>query len=410
MPTDLPGEGYTSHNRARLLRGGQPYFDTLLQCIAGARETIHLQVYIFEKDETGNRVWEALVAAAARGVQVFVLLDGYGSQHVPAHMIQQFKAAGGRFRWFEPLLRARNFYFGRRLHHKVAVFDAQAALVGGVNISNRYNDLPHYHAWLDWAVFTEGEAAYELYGICLDLYNKAGWGKKKFRRYHPPRQLLAVEESIPVRIRREDWVRSRNEISASYLKVLAAARREVILLSSYFLPGPQMRRALTRAAARGVVIKVIAAGKSDVAIAKQAERYLYRWLLQSNVLLYEYQASVLHGKISTADGIWTTVGSYNINFISAFASIELNLELLDSDFAEGLRGQLQEVIEKDCIPITTETWLAKDNLWKKMIQRISYETVRLLFFLFTFYFRQQKQQRRRAKAEGHKNDGARQAP
>ncbi|GAO41260.1 phospholipase D-like domain-containing protein [Flavihumibacter petaseus] len=390
MTSPLSSEGYTRHNSVRLLRGGQPYFDAMLELINAAASTIHLQVYIFEKDETGRRIVDALLNAASRKVAVYLLLDAYGSQQFSRQWVAEVKAAGIHFRWFEPLLRASHFYFGRRLHHKVMVVDGDKALVGGVNISNRYNDLPENHAWLDWAVLTGGEAARQLNTICFNIFNKAGWGKKKNRNYRPaPVEGKAKGDQL-VRVRREDWVRSKSEISRSYLSMLASAEEEVVLLSSYFLPGPQMRRALARAAQRGVIVKVIAAGKSDVWLAKAAERYLYRWLLKNNIRLFEYQANILHGKISTADCRWTTVGSYNVNFISAFASIELNLEILDDQFAVSLKQQLDTVIAEDCVPITSENWLSREHLGQRIMQKLAYETVRLIFFVFTFYFRQGK--------------------
>src|ERR1700759_3986138 len=133
--------GYTHHNKVRLIHGGKEYFSTLLQLIDQARSTVHLQTYIFENDETGQLVSDALIRAASRKVQVFILLDGYASQDLPKHLLHKWKEAGIHFRWFWPLFRSRKFYLGRRLHHKVAVVDATWGMAGGVNISNRYNDI-----------------------------------------------------------------------------------------------------------------------------------------------------------------------------------------------------------------------------------------------------------------------------
>src|SRR6202000_3038217 len=160
--------GYTPHNKVRLIHGGKDYFSTLLQLIDEAQTIIHLQTYIFDGDETGREVSDALLRAAARKVQVFILLDGYASQHLPHHLIQEWKAAGIRFRWFWPLFKSRHFYLGRRLHHKVIVADAARGMAGGVNISDRYNDIGGQMAWLDRALLVEGEAALKLYIICRD--------------------------------------------------------------------------------------------------------------------------------------------------------------------------------------------------------------------------------------------------
>src|SRR3984957_5632488 len=141
--------GYTPHNKVRLVHGGADYFTTLVQLIDQAKIAIHLQTYIFDGDETGKRISAALLRAAARGIKIFILLDGYASQHLPREIIAEWKAAGIRFRWFWPLFKSRHFYLGRRMHHKVVVADASFGMAGGVNISDRYNDVGGQKAWLD---------------------------------------------------------------------------------------------------------------------------------------------------------------------------------------------------------------------------------------------------------------------
>jgi len=144
---------------------------------------------------------------------------------------------------------------------------------------------------------------------------------------------------------------------------------------------------LTDAARRGVNIKVVTAGMSDVRTAKFAERYLYRWLLRNKIELYEYQPNILHGKIAVCDSEWTTIGSYNINDISAYASIETNLNVRDTKFAKKTEAILNEIIEKDCLRITIETFSKSQNLLKRFIEWLSYQFVRMMLYLFTFYFK-----------------------
>src|SRR3984885_6614971 len=167
--------GYTNHNKVRLIHGGADYFNTLVQLIDKATNTIHLQTYIFDGDETGQQVSAALLRAAARKVQVFILLEGYASQHLSKEMIGEWKTAGIQFRWFWPLLKSRKFYLGRRMHHKVIVVDAARGMAGGVNISDRYNDIGGQKAWLDRALLVEGESALMLHLVCRDMWTKAYW-------------------------------------------------------------------------------------------------------------------------------------------------------------------------------------------------------------------------------------------
>ncbi|MBZ5859206.1 phospholipase D-like domain-containing protein [Flavihumibacter profundi] len=390
MSLNFPREGYTTHNQVKLIRGGKDYFDCLVELLRKASHSIHMQMYIFDDDETGRSVLVELLAAAKRGVTVFLLLDGYASQNFSRRKIEEIRASGIHFRWFEPFLRSRYYYFGRRLHHKIVVADGIESLVGGINIGNRYNDLHGRQAWLDWAVFTRGEAAGKLYYVCQVIWNKSGWGKKKWQRVFLVPQPANVKEECLVRVRREDWVRRKSEISASYLLMLKKAEKEVVIMSSYFLPGRQIRKNLDAAAKRGVSISVITAGKSDISMAKHAERYLYRWMLDRNIKIYEYQKNILHGKISCADGILTTVGSYNVNFLSAYASIELNLDILDAGFGKSVHQQLLGVMEQDSLPITDMEWQQHYNFLERFWQKTCYDTIRLMFYLFTFYFRQHK--------------------
>ena len=157
-------DAFTQHNQVSLIRSGKQYFDKLVQLIDDAKIIIHIQSYIFDDDETGNQVADALKNAAKRKVEVYLMADGYASQVMSQSFIDDMREAGIQFRFFEPLFKSKYFYFGRRMHHKIAVFDSKCALIGGVNIANRYNDLPGEPAWLDFALYTEGEIAKE---ICL---------------------------------------------------------------------------------------------------------------------------------------------------------------------------------------------------------------------------------------------------
>lgn len=379
--------GYSLHNSVRLVHGGSAYFSEMRRMIGEARETVHLQTYIYSDDATGREIAAALMEAARRGVEVFLLADGYASRGLPDAFIAQLKDAGVHFRYFAHVFRSRNYYFGRRLHHKVLVTDSCKALIGGLNISDRYNDLPGQPAWLDWAIQTEGEAAYEIHRICVGVW---------YRFTEEARRAIAAHKApvfdtglhCAVRVRRNDWVNRRNQVSRSYMEMCRSAGHEIIIMSSYFLPGRVMRRSLRQAVRRGVRVRLILAGKSDVEIAKQAERYMYRWLFRSGIEIHEYGRNVLHGKIAVRDGRWVTGGSYNVNNVSAYASIEMNLDVDDVTFGTAVRDTLQEIIDRDCIRVTESDYRTRYGVFHRLLQFASYEIFRLVFFLFTFYFRQ----------------------
>ncbi|HEX6913627.1 MAG TPA: phospholipase D-like domain-containing protein [Chitinophagaceae bacterium] len=378
---------YTANNTVQLIRGGKAYFDLLEELIGKARHTIHLQTYIYSEDETGQRITNALVSAVGRGVKVYLLVDGYASQGLSRSFIRDMKLAGIHFRWFEPVLKSRHFYFGRRLHHKVFVADAYTSLVGGINISNRYNDMEDVPAWLDWAVCCTGQVSAQLNRVCVRVWNRSDWNpQKRYVRDAVP-SAEWPDEQCHVRVRVNDWVRGRNQISRSYLEMLKNARSTVMIMSSYFLPGRAIKRNLMAAVRRGVKVKLIIAGRSDVAIAKQAERWMYAWLFRNGIEVYEYTRNVLHAKISTYDTKWVTVGSYNLNNISAFASIELNLDIMNGDFARTAEAALQRIIEEDCERVLPEQFTRKNHLLMQFWQWLCYQVIQVAFFVFTFYFK-----------------------
>lgn len=381
---------YTEHNKVELVRGGKKYFDLLVKMIDEAVYSIHLQVYIFNHDETGKLVANALERAAGRDVKIFMLVDGYASQSLQHEFIQQLRASGIRFRFFEPLLKSHNFYFGRRLHHKVIVTDASYCMVGGINIADRYNDVQGEDAWMDWGIFAEGEVAAELFNICEELWEKLDRGKKySFEHSRLPASLL--NEKCLIRVRRNDWVRKYNQVSGSYIEMFAKAQDQITIMSSYFLPGRVIRKRMERASRRGVKIRLVLTGYSDVPITKHAERYIYRWIFKNNIRLYEYQKNVLHGKLSTYDDKWVTAGSYNVNFISAYASIELNLDIADDEFAHTVNKAINKIIQKDCVEIMEKDYNSSYGFFSKIFNRISYDVIQFVFFLITFYYRPKKE-------------------
>jgi cardiolipin synthase len=380
-----------TENKIKLVRGGRDYFTTLLHMIGKAKSTIHFQTYIFEDDETGRSVADALIAAAQRNVIVYLLLDGYASQSLPAPFIKKLQEAGIHFRFFEPLVKSRHFYFGRRLHNKIVVIDTACTLVGGVNITNRYNDMPGQPAWLDFALYTEGPVSKEVAAICWK--NWKGFTRQSEQNPsendHPVFDFNKDETSL-VRVRVNDWVRNKLQISKTYQEMFKKSNSYIIILSSYALPGIIFRKSLEKAVKRGVVVKMIITGESDVMLVKNAERYWYDWLMRNNIAIYEYTKNVLHGKLSICDGEMMTIGSYNVNDLSAYASVELNMDVKDTAFITKAEKMMQKIMDEDCVLISRENLAITSNLFKRFVQWLSYTLIRLAFNVSTFYYRQQR--------------------
>jgi cardiolipin synthase A/B len=260
-----------------------------------------------------------------------------------------------------------------------------------MNIADRYNDLPECPAWLDYAVYLEGTIAKEL---CVHAWKS--WNDfKKNMGLTPCEEKeihfnFAENETSLVRMRRNDWVRRKNDISSTYIDMLRNADTHITIMCSYFLPGKIIRKLLRQASARGVKIKVIAAGQSDVKIAKSAERWMYDWLLRYNIELYEYQPTVLHAKVAVCDGKLCSIGSYNINDISAYASIELNIDVLDEPFSKKVAQNLETVIKNDCAIISKEKHLQNKNIFKQFYRWCCYKIFRIGFYMVTFYFKRKE--------------------
>ena len=386
----MPPTIYTSSNELQLVRGGAQYFELLTSLLSHARESIHIQIYIFEEDETGIQIAKALKDAAARKVKVYLMVDGYASQSLSMNFIQDLAIHGILFNRFEPFFKRRSFYFGRRMHHKIVVVDSLHGLVGGVNISNRYNDLPGKPAWMDWAAYVKGEAAAALEQVCVEYWNYELENKTRRLPKARPHPNFKAKSRCLVAVRRNDWVMRKNQISKTYINMFRNAESEINIMSSYFLPGQLFRWELSRAVKRGVRVKLILAGISDVTLAKYAERYMYRWLLRHRIRIFEYQPTVLHGKVTTVDGKRTTIGSYNVNNISAYSTIELNLDTEDESFSESVNLEFEKIIRRECREFTVDDYRRKTSLVAKFFQYMAYWIVRLVYFIFTFYFKQKE--------------------
>lgn len=382
---------YTKNNQVELVAGGKKYFDLLLSLIQNAKKSIHFQTYIYANDETGVLVANALKSAALRGVQVYLLVDGYASKNLTSSFTKQLQTAGINFRFFEPIFKSSHFYFGRRLHHKVIVIDEKYGLVGGLNVANHYNDMPKNPSWLDFAVLVEGEIVQQLCSLCWKTWNGFTANTTLFECEKDSNvQQFSAEKQVNIKMIRNDWVRGKNEISKSYLSMFQSSKSEVTILCSYFFPGIKIRRQMVKAAKRGVKIKVIVAGLSDVLVAKYAERWLYDWLLRNKIQIYEYQKNILHAKVAVCDDNWMTIGSYNINDISAYASIELNLELQNAAFCKDVRQTMDKIIATDCVEINAEHSLKTNTIYRRLVCWLAYRCTRILFYMFTFYFKKQR--------------------
>jgi cardiolipin synthase len=364
----------------QLVYSGEDYFSRLEQIIQNTKYEIHLQFYIFDNDSTGAKIIEKLKEAAARGVKVYLLLDGFGSFSFPEQVVKELTESGVHFRFFSPFFSANSFYIGRRLHHKIVVADAQMLLIGGINIADKYNGKPGKAPWLDYAVQIDDLIiAKKLQLLCSDLFLKKRYlFKKKIET------VLNTQQETVVSIIQNDWLKRKNEIYDAYITSFTTAKKEIVIVGSYFLPGRRMNNALKKAAKNQVKVKLILAGISDVTLSRRATYHIYTDLLDNNIELYEWNKTVLHGKAAVVDGDWTTIGSFNLNNLSSYASLEMNVEIKSTVFSSSYLGHLNEIMAQ-CQRITPESLKKRNNISSSFINWLSYWTARLILNIVTYF-------------------------
>jgi len=380
------------NNQLMLLQNGAAYFPQLCADIDAAQHSIYLETYIFAADETGRIVADALRRAAARGVEVRVLLDGYGSAELPQHWVDELSTVGVEVQWFRReispfTLRRSRMRRLRRLHRKLAVMDGEVAFVAGINI---INDVSVQDAFssprLDYAVRVQGVVAGEIHAAMRHLWGVVSWASfrrrgKEIERFVLDRAKQAVAPDITLVLR--DNLRHRHDIEDAYRKAFDGAQREIIIANAYFLPGRVFLLALIQAAQRGVRVVLLLQGRVEYRVQHYATHALYDQLLAEGVEIYEYQPSYLHAKVAVVDGQWATVGSSNIDPFSLLLAREANLVVQDAGFAGELRANLLAAIANDVVRIG-DGYDVSRNWMDRLVARISYGIVRLLIGLLGY--------------------------
>ncbi len=365
-------------NRIRLLVNGEQYFPQLLAAIDAARRVIEVETYIFADDNIGHRIADALAAAAIRGVEVRLLIDGYGGGDYARRLQSELGVHGAQVKIYRPERWWRlERKLLRRLHRKIAVFDEQLAFIGGINIIDDHNVPAHvrgrFGPRFDFAVACEGPivaaitlAARRLWWTLafVKLRGSAGPLPTMARMPRPHAVSGGVAASLLLR----DNLRNRHAIERAYLQGFESARREVLIANAYFLPGRRFRAALLAMAARGVRVRLLLQGQVEYALQYHAQRALYGQLLAGGVEVHEYVASYLHAKVAVVDESWATVGSSNIDPYSLLLAREANVVVHDFRFAAELAASLMHAIEQQSRRIDQDSyarrgWLARARDW-----------------------------------------------
>ena len=344
-----------AHQVALLKDGGQA-FPSMLASIAGARSTICLETYILRADGMGNRFADALCERARAGIEVNVLYDAWGSS-LPGEWLDALESSGVRTAAYHPIRFSgkRREVMGRlerRDHRKALIVDSVVGFTGGINISDDYAALEDGGAgWRDTHVRLAGPAALELQYYFLDTWRRAAGAPLDEPRYGTDGRRPDPRVSVVSTHQR----RARAAIRDAYLTAIRGAKQRIWITNAYFLPRIRFLRALGDAAKRGVDVRVMVAGTTDVPAVLYASREIYEVLLRTGVRLYEWEGSVLHAKTAVVDGRWATVGSSNLDMQSLRQNLEANAIIRDPAFAEALERMFVEDMPS-CREISEERW------------------------------------------------------
>ncbi len=373
-------------NRIRLLVNGEQYFPQLLAAIEASRRSIYLETYLFADDRIGQRVADALVAAAARGVSVRLVIDGFGGGEFARRLVTEIGAHGVEAK----IYRSERWWrlerkLLRRLHRKIAVIDEALAFVGGINIIDDLNfrdaDDPKIGPRFDFAVACEGPivaaatlAAKRLWWTMSFVDPRATAGRLPLAERQP--RPNAFPGGVAASLLLRDNLRNRRSIERAYLEAIDTARDDVLIANAYFVPGRRLRAALRDAAARGVRVRLLLQGRVEYAIHHYGQQALYGTLLDAGVEIYEYLPSFLHAKVAVIDGHWSTVGSSNIDPYSLLLAREANLVVYDDGFAREMSGVLDAAIARDAYQVKAEDFRSRGAL-VRAFNWIAYGLLRL---------------------------------
>lgn len=327
-------ERFIEGHRVRLLRDGAEAFPAMLGAIETAREQVLLEMYWFASDRIGRRFAAALSSAAQRGVEVAVIYDSVGSWETDDDLFLQMMADGVKVVEYNPVMpykrRFRLDRLTRRDHRKLLIADGSTGFTGGLNIADQW--LPESEeggGWRDDVIEVRGPAVTGMVECFMADWTRQGGAPIEVR--------TGIAAPAPgtqsVRVIGQAHWRQRREIVRAYLYNVYTARRRVWLTNSYFIPDPAVARALMRAARRGVDVRVLLPGRSDVGLVRFASRAIWPKLMRRGVRIYEWIPGILHAKTAVIDGRWSTIGTYNLDTWSRLYNLEVNVAVLDAGFA-----------------------------------------------------------------------------
>jgi cardiolipin synthase len=340
---DVLGTEMVPHNSAVLLENGDGSFPAMLGAIRSARESINIELFIFNEGKIGTEFANALADKAREGVDVRVLLDDFGSH--PGPLADLMEKAGVKLRWYKPLRIYSIYKIGKRTHRKIMTVDGRIGFTGGFAVDDRWlGNARNPDEWRDTNVQVEGPVVAQLQAIFMeDWVHTTGevlHGTEQF----PPTPAAGTVLAQAIASSRTD---SSSKAKLLYYMAIQAARKTIWIENAYFVPDGQIRRGLVHAVERGVDVRVLVPGPHiDVPMVRMASRFHSGELLDGGVKIYEYRPTMMHNKVMVVDGIWSTIGSINFVNRSMKKNAEANVAIYDRAFAELVEKTIEADLEK----------------------------------------------------------------
>lgn len=357
-------------NAVQLLRNGVEAFPAWLAAIEAAKRRVSLEMYIFSDDNIGRKFAEALLRAAARGVEVRLLYDFVGCRDTPAEFFQRLRDGGvhtipyHRYRFWRP----RFWSLIRRNHRKTLVCDGEVAFTGGLNISDEWVSLADGGGdWRDAVIAVRGPAVAALEAVFLRTWNRRA--KKRFRLEPATLPRPAVAGGTRLAVVSNSELRERFSIRRAALYAIRQSRSRVYLANPYFVPDRGILRAFCQAAGRGVDVRLLVPRRSDSRLLDIAARATFGPLLRSGARIWQSH-SVVHTKVLAVDDVFVSIGSYNFDHRSLAYNLEVVVNVLDAAY----NGDTVSMLEHDmmtCDELTLATFEERTPL-ARLLERLAY--------------------------------------
>ena len=323
-------------NRIEILLNGAEIFPAKLALIRGARRTINYAQYVFEDGEPAEDVAAALAERCRAGIKVNVLLDAVGALAIPGALREEMSSAGCRVESYRPLSPLTIDRLNYRNHRRILVVDGLVGVTGGSGTSGKWSgDGRQEGHWRDTDVLVEGPVIEQLQGAFAENWLEATGVAIGGPEYFPRRRLDS-KGLVDAQVVRSSPAGGSTAMYTMFLLALASARHSIHITNPYFVPDEKMTNTLLAAANRGVEVVLIIPGAIDHNLVRQASRSGLGRLLKTGVQIYEYRPALLHAKTMVIDGIWSTVGSTNLDYRSFALNEELNVAIYDVGTAQRL--------------------------------------------------------------------------